>query len=399
MTAEPPPAQNPGEQGGDARPTPTPSPTPGSGQPGNPGNGKPGDPGAGNPKPTPAPVKERVARIYCADSPQSTFMPTTMRADVVPNYVAPGLRFFTPEGKRAAQVKNLVPLRSDGLDSYSIIRAIVNVGEPFLIYKAKSDLLKQDGSIELLSSFSDEPNKFAYQLLDPSIQPAYISLIGANQSRTAFVYPNRSGSYVIQSFGSSSSTEIKISARNSSNPRFVRDEWIAFDQASGSVLTQKFYNVKTKSVVSLPSPSSSRNYQLYGFVSESGNLYWVEGPAGGPWKLKSYNKSRTVDFGQVPGVQADINLPFAIYEDGGSVRVGYVEEGIVLDEKGNYFAKSAALRVLTVSNSASGKFSDTKAIDYSETMKSTITLPKPGKTILNFLFFEPLSKRLYASYI
>jgi hypothetical protein len=378
--------ENPGEQGGDAKPTPTPtpgtspapSPTPGQGQ-----------------NPTPTPVAEKLARMYCMPGAVNG-VPNihTLTGNAVEDYNMANLDFYLEDGTKAAAVKFPVALKSDGREGTLLLKAKfdTDASTPWKIYKAKIDFLKERGTLELVSSYSDEPNALPYdrQYLDLPLK-----MVDANGSRGAFVYPNIKGSYIIETL-EGKKTDTGVSAERNGNPKFIRDSWIVFDQVtSGFKITQKFYSLKSGKASSLPSPSDSGDYQLFGYVNTQGTFFWLEGRPGGTWKLKSSGGSKSSTLATLPGDAKKIRLPAVFFEDQGQVRFAYLEENITTDNKGLFFAETGVLHVLAVSSSL--KVTESKKAEYSDRIK--LMIKNADRKLLRSLFFEPVSGNLYASVV
>ncbi len=378
LNAPPPPAHDaPGEQ--TEKPSPTPVP--------------PNEP---SPSPDPG-TQEKVARIYCLDQSSRNSMLNTLRADVVESYPMPGIRFFSSNGVRALDVKAPVPLLSNGRDSSLLVKAqLGSMTSPWAFYKADVDLLKQDGVLEILSKYSDEPNQFIYNQLKLPIKMA-----DANLSRNAIVYPDDKGTYIVQNLPAKGKVALPFSARTSSNPRFVRDTWIVLDQGTQSgTLTQKFYSLKSGKTTSLPSPGRSRHHQLFGYVTPQGTFFWLEGLPGESWKLKALNNGRTTEIASLQGNINDLHLPFGVFEKDQTVYIAYVEENISISDRGQFYVKTGLLHLMKISSEL--KVSAHKKVEYAAALSSMVEINKTQQQapiLLRSLFFEPLSNQLYASIV
>lgn len=349
------------------------------------------------PSTQPSPAQEKVARIYCLDQPSRNSMLNTLRSDVVEGYPMPGIRFFSAKGERALDIKAPIPLTSDGRDSSLLVKAQVgSMSAPWAFYLANVDLLKQDGVLDLLSKYSDEPNQFAYNQLNLPIKMA-----DANLSRNAIVYPDNIGNYVFQNSSTKDKSSLPFRATTSSNPRFIRDTWVVFDQSSqGESLTQKFYSLKSGKTTSLPSPARSRYHQLFGYVTPQGAFYWIEGHPGERWKLMVFSSGRTREIGSLTGDVNNLRLPFVIFEKDQTVYVAYIEENISINDRGQFYAKTGLLHLIKIS--ADFKMANHKTVEYSEALKDMIEINKtqqPTPVLLRSLFFEPQSSQLYASIV
>jgi hypothetical protein len=379
-----PPGKNPGEQGGEAQPTPTPSPNP------SPTPGK-------EPSPTPPPASQKVARVYCTGNPSGNSSLHMLPANASENFYINEVRLFTADGTKAEDLKNPTPLTSDGIESFLIVKAkmIAKQNEPWKIYKAHVDILKKDGTLELLSTSAEEANQYAYDQLK-----LVANTLGANGSRNAYVYPNSKGGYVLEDMSGGKSV-LPFTAESSSNPQFSGNSWIAFDQeARNYSIVQKFYSVKSGKTVSIPSASESRDYQLSGFVSSKGTFFWIEGRPSNGWKLKSSSSGSAVTVASLAGSVKNIVLPAVIFERNGQVNLAYLEEDIAFDTRAKPFVKTGLLHVLTLSSSL--KVLDNKSIEYSEDLKNMILKnigDQQAPKLLRSLFFEPLSGQLYTSVV
>jgi hypothetical protein len=383
--ATPPPAApgQPGEQ------KPDPSPTPGDGTQPTPGPGQP------TPTPTPAPVKTTAARIFCMPNAGDSAYPqiASLRGDAVENYKGFNISFQLKDGTKAAGVRYPVALQSDRRQSTALVEATFSGDDThYKIYKSVINLSSGLGTLELISSNTTVPNKFPYISDNLDIPMKFMD---ANQSKTAFVYPNDRGTFVLAS-DKGGKTSLPFSSDHYANPKFSGDAYIAFDQQiSGYKIAQKFYAVKSGKTVSVGSASDSRDYQLFGFASSQGGYFWFEGRPGNGWKIKASRGSGATTVATLSGSASDIKLPGVIFERHGQVYAAYLEEQIGTNKQGGFEAKIGRMHIIKISSSF--KVLDSKTVEYSDRMKRMLVPGTHDPVILGDLFFEPISGQLFAS--
>ena len=371
---------NPGESGGEAKPTPAPSATP-----------KPGEP-TPTPAPTPAPVANLYPRIYCTTVGVSAQSISSMPGSASEDFIPSSIDFLLEDGTKANYIKFPVALKSDLRDGTAILKAgFENSSDPQKIYKAKIDFVTGHAVIKLLSSYSNEPNGYPYI---PQNLGLPLSVLAANDSKTAIVYPNDRGNYILESLTSGTKSLTSISAEFHANPRFIRDAWLVFDQqVSNYKVTQKFYSVKSGKTSSL---SPSEDYQLAGYVSTNGTKFWIEGRPRSGWKLKTDGSSKSSTIMMLPGSGNDILIPAVFFEKDGKVHLAYLEEKIIPDQKGILYVKTGVLHILEISSSL--KVSESKTVEYSDRIKQLIARPRTSTMeLLRGLMYEPIEGKVYAS--
>lgn len=382
------------------KPEPTPDAPQAPEEPGDDGNVVPPAP---NPTPTPIKDVSRVARIMCETDRNGADRFNTLRADVVSTYIMPSLIPYL-NGRNVAIVRSPVPLQSDGKQAIVIMHAQADQFSPWKIYKSTANLLTQKADLQLLSNFegpSKDNQQFPY--LWPytalKMEPQFLT---ANFKRTAYVYPNDSGTYIWESL-KGSRIVLPMNASNSLSPFFVGgDDYVRFDQLSpnGDALTQKFYHFDTKTTLSLPPPMDPQDSQLFGYVNAAKTaLFWVEGRPDGTWKIRTLGLkagSKAVILGAIPGNPKSIVLPMTFLDQGETV-LAYTEEDRVLDNRGQALFKTASLHLVKAS-AAQLRILSTQSIPYAEDFMM-FARPTNSDGVLRHLFLEPISGKLYASNI
>ncbi|MGZ3747021.1 MAG: hypothetical protein ACXWRE_06630 [Pseudobdellovibrionaceae bacterium] len=344
---------------------------------------------------------KKIARIICESQAKDGMTFNTLRGDVVSGYMMPSLTLFV-NNQSVLRVKSPVPLRSNGEQAFLILRAQEDNFTPWKIYKTKADLLTSRGVLQIISNYPGftQNAEYAYQNLKLENR-----LLAANGKRTAYVYPNDAGNYVWESLKGSHLT-LPFSADNAFSPSFIgEDDVLRFDQVteSGLTLTQKFYNFKTRKILSLPAALDSQDFQLFGYInSAKTSLFWIEGRPDGFWRLRSMalsSSGESITLGVLPGNARNVILPIVLTESKGELLIAYAEEELAFDKHEQPYLKTSVLH-LVKANARLGKLTNSKNIDYAEEIKSAPQAqPVLSQEILRGLFLEPLSGKLYASIV
>ncbi len=365
----------------------------------------PDKPAEGNkpvaPAPSPTPTKEKIARIICESQPKDAMTFNTLRSDVVSSYVMPSLTFYV-NNQSVLRVKSPVPLQSDGEQAFLVLRAQEDNFTPWKIYKTNADLLTSRGDLQVISNYQGLNQKadYAYQAVKLENR-----LLTANVKRTAYVYPNDTGTYIWESL-KGTKFAVPFTADNAFSPSFTGgDDYLRFDQTAvgGITLIQKFYNFDSQKTLSLPMPDDSKDFQLFGYINTAKSaVFWAEGRPDGVWKLRSMSLNslgKASTLGILPGNARNIILPMVITESQGDLLVAYGEEELAQDQSNQLYLKTSVLHLVKASSELV-KLTDIKTIEYPEEIKNTAktqaTLPQG---VLRSLFFEPISGKLYASIV
>jgi hypothetical protein len=390
---KPPVAEGPGQ----TKPEPTPGTSPAPENPGDDSGTLPTPPPAVSPTPT-APAG-KVARIFCEATHEDSRSFYTLRSNVGSTFTMPSIVSYV-DGHPAIRTKSPLPLQSNGAEVSGVLRAQEDFMSPWKIYRTSVDLVNARANLQLISNFADTSKK---------AQAAYDALklentfLAANHKRTAYFYPNSSGTYVWESLSGRNFT-LPFSAESSFSPEFVgNDDYLRFDQAAANsqTLTQKFYSFDNKKTVSLPSPLESKDSQLFGYINSAKTaIFWVEGRPEGTWKLRSVGLaagSKSVTLATLAGTPKSLVLPMVFFEQHGNVQLAYSEEESAQDRNGQVYFKTAALHLVKVNT---GKVLGNQSFAYSDELKALMTTPQDyNHGLLRSLFMEPVTGKLFASII